>query len=227
MMKNFVMVTVGVLLPLVAHADDSCANYPLPGMSAFEINPDTGSLRIISTGSAAVDFDDVRAINDAREEAEIDAKRYISQSLKDPVVTKTAIQRAVDTNRTLTTDDEKNKVRQELTQKVTELSSSSAAILRGSIPIGSCYTKSREFRVTYALTSATIGAAGAAAGEMGESLLKKPTPSESSLKQGAAQVQAAPATAAPRSGEGPSATEKSGTLRGLDGFSDTSRLSKF
>ncbi len=149
-----------------AHAE-GCGDYPYtPGINIEEV---TGGVKILATASVGVSFDDVDAINDARDEATLQAKTMITQFLQEGVSSDDTINRAVDETKSMR-GTSKQAVRNETVKRVRNLAGHSSGLLRGVVPLGDCYTAGREFRVTVGVKPDTIAQAGTMADKMSNSL---------------------------------------------------------
>jgi hypothetical protein len=73
----------------------------------------------------------------------------------------------------------KQALRTEVKNRVKTLSNSSQALLRGVVPLGDCYTKGREVRVTVGIKPETIASAGNLAGGISKSVSEQPTATSS------------------------------------------------
>ncbi|WP_114944817.1 hypothetical protein [Microvirga calopogonii] len=197
-MKRTLLAALSILMPLSAYAA-SCAEYPrMVGVDPEALLND----RFIATASVPVSFDDVSAVNDARSEATMAAKALISETLSSSVKRDEVVSRAVEEASSIQGQSKEAK-RKELITRMTTLSSSTEAILRGAVIIGQCYTGGREYRVTVGIKPETIQAADNMAAKMQGS-------DRGSSSQGN------------NTNSGPK-----GTLSGVKGFSDTEALSKF
>ena len=197
---------------VMAQTAGGCEAYPY----TFGINVEDvkGGTKILATASAAVSFDDVDSIRDARDEALLEAKALISKFLSEGIKSDETINKAVNETKSMS-GDKKEVVRKEVIERIKRLSSSSQALLRGVVPLGECYTKARELRVSVGIKPETIAQAGNLAGGMSKSLAVQPTPSAMSNKKSQNNI---PANA------------QSGTSRDLqnvDSYSNTERLNKF
>ena len=128
----------------------SCAEYPFTVGGAPEII-DADHYKFLYTSSVAVQFDDISAINDAREEATLEAKAGIAKYLEESLKSDTSINKIVE------------------------------ALLRGVAVLGDCYTKSEEVLVTVGIKSDSIDQAGKIAGAMSNSLAVQATPKSGSI----------------------------------------------
>jgi hypothetical protein len=164
-----------------------------------------------------VSFDDVDSIKDARTEAEMEAKALIAKFLSEGIQSDTQINKVVQESKSTTAEGRKAD-RQELVKRVQSLRNSSQALLRGVVPLGSCYTKAREVRVSVGIKPETIRAAGSLAGAMSSSLARNPTPSAMGGNSGGSgnTQQAAPST-----------NSTNAPHRGMNGWSDSERARKF
>lgn len=191
----------------------SCDSYPF---SSGEISVEDvqGGTKIIATASVSVPFDDQDAVNDARDEATITAKALIAKFFQEIVTSDETINRAVNETRTMQ-GDEKAVTRRETIERVKRLRNQSAALLRGVVPLGDCYTPKREMRVSVGLKPETIAAAERATGAIGRSVMGQPSvaPSLPPSAPGPAPQSGAPAVNQP--------------LNNVPGFSNTGRLGRF
>lgn len=197
---------------VMAQSVGGCDNYPY----TFGINVEdvTGGTKILATASATVSFDDVDSIRDARDEALLEAKALISKFMSEGIKSDETINKAVNETKSMS-GDKKEVVRKEVIERIKRLSSSSQALLRGVVPLGECYTKARELRVSVGIKPETIAQAGNLAGGISKSLAVQPTPSAMSNQKSHDNI---PANA------------QSGTSRDLqnvDSYSNTKRLNKF
>ena len=149
-------------------------------------------------------FDDVDSIKDARDEATIEAKSLIAQFMSEGVRNEQEIKRAVEETKSMQGDN-KVATRNELVSRVKKLASFSQALLRGVVPLGECYTKGKEFRVSVGIKPDTISSAGNLADGISNSL-STPSPG------GAANVPAAGTS------ERPSGVDSYSNTKGLDKF---------
>ena len=159
--------TLSVGFAGLARADQGCGNYPYtPGMNIEEV---AGGLKILSTAVASVAFDDVDAINDARDEATLAAKAQIQHFMKEQIGDSDNIERAVNETKSMQGSG-KQAQRQETISRVKKLSGSASGLLRGVVPLGDCYTAGRELRVTVGVKPDTIAGAGSTADAVANSV---------------------------------------------------------
>ncbi len=151
----------------------SCEEYPYTdGINVEDVQ---GGVKIISTASTSVAFDDVSAIKSARDEAMMEAKSYISKFLNEGIKSDETISKAI--NETVTMKGQsKEAERKEVKEILKKMQNSSQALLRGVVPLGDCYTKARELRVSVGVKPDTINQAGNLATGMGNSSSSQPTP---------------------------------------------------
>ncbi len=150
-----------------AQADSvkSCEDYPY-GASVTEVAAVEGGLKIMATASAPVEFDDKSAIRDAREEAELAARGIIGDFINNKMKNEREMERVVNESREMQ-GDTKQSARQELVTRMTKLASSSDALLKGVVPLGGCYTKNDEYRVTVGIKPETVAYAEQLSATMG------------------------------------------------------------
>lgn len=188
----------------------SCEEYPYTdGINVEDVQ---GGVKIISTASTSVSFDDVSAIKSARDEAMMEAKSYISKFLNEGIKSEETISKAI--NETVTMKGQsKEAERKEVKEILKKMQNSSQALLRGVVPLGDCYTKARELRVSVGVKPDTINQAGNLATGMGNSSSSQPTPNAQGISNG--------------STGGASNGAAGGNLQGSEGFSNTTRLQNF
>ncbi len=202
---------VAISYPVVAQ--QSCAEYPYTdGINAEDVQ---GGVKILATASAAVSFDDIDSIKDAKEEAEMEAKALISNFMTEGIKSDATINKVVNESKT-TSGEQSERIRKELVIRVKSLASSSQALLRGVMPLGDCYTKGIEIRVSIGIKPETIKAAGNLAGSISRSVATQPTSTIQNM--GATGKGYGGATS-------PSVVPQS--LRGQEGYSNTERLKNF
>jgi hypothetical protein len=204
----------------LAQARGSCSDYPFGNGLDFETV--SGGTRILATASASVQADDVSAIDDAREEAEMKAKARIARFLTEEIASVAEINRLVNESSRIK-GDEREAVRNEVVTRASSLRSSSQALLRGVVLLGDCYTRAREVRVTVGLKPESIRAAGATAESIGRSVAERPT----ATSQGSATGQYGSGASSTTGSQAPGAPSGATSLRGVEGYSNTDRLKRF
>jgi hypothetical protein len=180
-MKNLAIALVGVISTYAyAHAQSQgCDDYPFTqGINVEDVN---GGIRIIATAAESVSFDDVDSIKDARDEATLEAKSLISEFMSEGIRSDQEVNTAVEDTKSLQGDN-KVATRTEVTQRLKRLASSSQALLRGVVPLGECYTKGKEFRVSVGIKPETIAAAENLSGAVSNSSTSAPGPSPSTTQ---------------------------------------------
>lgn len=152
-MKSTPIIAILFFLTSTGALASGCGSYPYTSGMSVEKVP--GGVKIIATGSASVMFGTVSAVNSARQIATLRAKSMISNFLIEGIHDHTTVKNVVDESSRL-----KGKTRQaERTKVITiieKMSSNSAALLRGVVPLGSCYTKGQEVRVSVGIKPQTI-----------------------------------------------------------------------
>lgn len=212
-MKNkLILGTIFFVTPFVALAQQSCLDYPYDeGIDVQDVN---GGTKILSTGQVSVSMDDIDSIKDAREEATIEAKALIAKFMTEDIKSDSKIDKVV--NESKQSDGQNVQVnRKELATRVKSLRNSSQALLRGVVTLGSCYTKGREMRVTVGLKPETINSAEITAGTINRSLNNQSSP-QSGVSSDRKSVQ--------QQSNNPGVSQ---SLRGMDGYSNTSKLNQF
>lgn len=211
-MKTSIISIAILALPMIAHGA-GCEDYPY----ANGMNPPedvAGGTKLMATASATVSFDDADSVRDAKDEATLLAKEVLVKFMTEGIKSDEEINRLVNETKSKTGAGEAN-VKKELVERLKTLRSSSQGLLRGVMPLGDCYTKGKEVRVTVGVKPQTMNAAGNLAGSITDSVASQPTPTSGTV---------APATAAPT--PAPSGTVRTPS-QGVDSHSNTERLKNF
>lgn len=211
-MKKFLLLIILAISSLTAYSQQSCAQYPFDeGIDIQDVN---GGTKILATAQASVSMDDIDSIKDAREEATLEAKALISKFMSEDIKSDSKIEKIVNESKQ---SDGKNIqiIRKELITRVKILRNTSQALLRGVVILGSCYTKSLEFRVTVGIKPETIKAAENLAGNIGRSL----------SSQGAPQSSNTPVNSG--GGSQKNGQNNSLPLRGTEGYSNSEKINNF
>ena len=142
-----------------------CDAYPYqPADSIIEFG-EAGQFKIVTTGAASVDFDDVSSLQEARREAELIAKRTLAEYINQQLSSEDKIERQIDSARSLLKGEDGSTVttaqRQEVKTQLTSINARADVVLRGVALLGSCYTKGQEVRVTVGIKSETVANAQA------------------------------------------------------------------
>lgn len=160
-----------LLIPVNAMAQTSttsgtgCDAYPYqPSDTIIEFG-ESGQFKIVTTGAASVDFDDVSTMQEARREAELIAKRSLAEYINQQLSSEDKIERQIDSARSLVKGEDGTTVttaqRQEVKTQLTAINARADVVLRGVALLGSCYTKGHEVRVTVGIKSETVANAQA------------------------------------------------------------------
>lgn len=150
---------------------ESCDAYPyLPLENIIEFDGG-GKFKILSTGSASVDFDEPSEVMSARRQAELIAKRSIAEYINQKLASEDAIDSEIATSKTNQKATDGTAVssaqRNEIKKQISTIKTRADAVLKGAISIGSCYTKGREIRVTVGIKSETVSNAIGLGASMG------------------------------------------------------------
>lgn len=195
----------------------SCQEYEY-GDGIIVQGTEDGGTKILATSSAGVSFDDVDSIKDARDEATMEAKALLSKFLTEDIMSDEKINQIVNESSKFS-NNERTATKSVLKERVKSLRNSSRALLRGVAPLGSCYTKAREVRVTVGLKSGTIKAAGKIAEDISTSVVSQPTPSSVKTKN----TPRIEATTNNRATSGNDST----SFREMEGYSDSEQIKNF
>ena len=188
-----------------------CEDYPYT--DGLNIEVVEGGTKILATAAATVSFDDADSVRDAKDEATLLAKAAISKFLTETISSDETINKAVNETKSMSGSG-KETVRKEVIERVKTLRNSSRALLRGVVPLGDCYTKGAEVRVSVGLKPETINAAGHLAGGITESVTAQPTTKT--------ETSASPSSTNPSM---PSPVR--GQSQGVESHSNTERLKNF
>jgi hypothetical protein len=161
---------------------EGCDNYPYSaGEIAYQETP--AGPKILSTGAATVEFDDVDEVNDARMEAELEAKNAISKFFNEDISSEESIESSALQKITIVKGadgQEKAASKDKVKLTLRAISSNSRSLLRGVVKLSECYSKGKMVMVSVGLKPETIGAAEAGSKEIGDSLTRQPTVTRSS-----------------------------------------------
>jgi hypothetical protein len=136
-----------------AAAQGSCGSYP-HAAGAVEVLADGA---IAATASATATFQDPSAVENARTDAEADARTAVSHFFSDTINDDAAIAKMVSESKDLQGEG-KDSVRKETAARISRLRGNSK-VLAGVVVIGSCYTRRDEIRVTVGIKPDTLSAA--------------------------------------------------------------------
>jgi hypothetical protein len=187
-MERKMKVTGIALMALVVACSQAsaqgCDDYPFTqGINVEDVN---GGTKIVSTSAVPVSFDDVDSIKDARDEATLEAKSLISAFMSEGIRSEQIVNKAVQETKSMQ-GDAKVAARNEVTNRIKRLASSSQALLRGVVPLGECYTKGKELRVSVGIKPETIASAENLAGGIANSVANQPnaggSPSNSTVQR--------------------------------------------
>jgi len=214
--------TAAVLLalPMIVLADD-CSTYPhQPGRDA-EIVEGFAIPRIIATGEAIPFSEDVRDVADAMEEAEDAAFAEITEYMSVLLSSSREQERLTEK---IAQQSGQNRETSKTTVEtiVTTFSRSSAAVLRGTVLLGRCYTPPNKVLVTVGIKPETVMAAEGLAAGMADSLTSTPTLQSMRNRSGVSQ-----SAAGLNGSKQTEDTAEEDNLRRVEGFSETGRLKDF
>jgi hypothetical protein len=214
MTKLSVVLALSYIFAGTAFAED-CGTYPFG--RGQDVIPVEGSdmPKIISTARATPFSEDISDVDDAYDEATLEAKSSISKFMSELVESEEL--RAEVTEKLSQQDNnnqQKSKTTVELVTKV--MSSSSQALLRGVVVLGDCYTPGREVRVTVGLKPETLSQAAGLASATSDSLSSAPTETRMSSSSSGVSSQS-----------GNDKGSNDDNLQRVEGHSNTSRLKDF
>ena len=214
----------GMFQPLLSMAQPGAGCDAYPYTDGINVEDVKGGTKIVATASSSVSFDDIDSIKDAKDEALLEAKAAISKFLTEDIKSDEKVSRVINETKSMS-GQTKQALRTEVKNRVKTLSNSSQALLRGVVPLGDCYTKGREVRVTVGIKPETIASAGNLAGGISKSVSEQPT-----------ATSAKPAAPAAGNKAKSNANAKPGTqkdlgdlqpLQDMDSYSNSKRLDNF
>ena len=199
----FTLLTLSILTtPLAALAED-CSSYPY--QDGLTTEPVEGGVKLLSTASVDVPFDDISSVNAARMEAELAAKAKISKFLNEEIKSEEAIDSLVNTTQSIQGKEKVSK--QDITKSIKNLTTiSSASLVKGIVYLAQCVTPGKELRYTVGIKPETIAGADALA---------------SNLQAGGSHKDGATGAV------GNAVSVGKNQLQPVAGFSDTSKLNNF
>jgi hypothetical protein len=163
---------------------EGCDDYPYTaGEIAYEETP--AGPKILSTGVATVEFDDADEVNDARMEAELEAKNTISKFFNEDISSEERIESSALKKIQIVKGADgqaKTASKDKVKHTLSRISSNSSSLLRGVVKLAECYTKGKMVMVSVGLKPETIAAAEAGTKEIGDSFSRQPTTTRSSVQ---------------------------------------------
>ena len=149
---------IAVVSPTAVKAED-CNQYPYK-QGESKIEPvDGGGIKIVMTSQASVLADDTDLVEMAMEEAKMKGRNEISKFMKNEISGKDEFSTKMVQNSIINPegkDFDVTKVKEQLK----EMSEKVEGIVRGIVPLGSCYQPGKYVRVTMGIKPETIAAAG-------------------------------------------------------------------
>ena len=168
-----------------------CDNFPSVGLDVSRLAEN----RLTATASAPVDFDDVESVNEARQEAELEAKATFAKFLNEQITSDAVIDSlAKKISSQSSANPNAKQASVERTKTILKrIRSHSEALLRGVAVLGDCYTPGREVRVTVGFKPETLQAASNIQGAMSSSGAQNGSPMVPDQNAGMMNSQPVPA----------------------------------
>lgn len=151
-----VAVVIAAGTSLSAFGGGGCNEYPYS--DGINVEDVAGGTKILATSSVSVTLDDMDSVQDARDEATMEAKSLISKFMSEDINSDEVVNRVVNESK-ISSAEGKSATREELVVRVKTLRNSSRALLRGAVTLGDCYTPGREMRVSVGIKPETIRSA--------------------------------------------------------------------
>lgn len=194
-----------------------CSSYPASeGMSIEEVE---GGLKILSTASADVMFDDRSEVQAAMREAQLYAEAAIAEFLNKQIQSEDSLDTAVATQ--VSVVGETKEVNQErLKVQLRSIRTEASALLSGVAPLGNCYTSGEYVMFTVGVKPSTIAGAAQLGGDMATSAASQDNIANASSDQASADSSVAVK---------PETSNSSSTvnMKAVNGFSNTNNLNDF
>lgn len=165
LLQAAVVIAAGASLP--AFSGGGCNEYPYS--DGINVEDVAGGTKILATSSVSVTLDDMDSVQDARDEATMEAKSLISKFMSEDINSDEVVNRVVNESK-VSTAEGKSATREELVVRIKTLRNSSRALLRGAVTLGDCYTPGREMRVSVGIKPETIRSAQRLSGSISGSL---------------------------------------------------------
>ena len=143
---------------------DTCDDFPYH--EGTNIESYEAGLKIVSTASSSVSFDDMDSLLDAKKEATLTAKSEISKFFGEEIYSDEQVNKTIEESKSMNSSG-KSIDRTELVKRIKTLRNSSTSLLRGVQVLGDCYTPGIEVRVSVGLKPETINAATAGRSGLG------------------------------------------------------------
>jgi hypothetical protein len=169
--KKNALIAVATLFSGVVFAG-SCSDYPYShgDVQYFET---PGGVKIVATGVAPVDFDNIDDVLDATLEATLQAKAAMSSFIKEDIKSEASIDKAAEKIANDSSNGDRNVSKTTVRNTLVKLSGSTQRLLTGVVKLSECYTTKKKVMVTVGLKPATIAAAEQSANQMTDSLNKR------------------------------------------------------
>lgn len=198
---------------VAAPAQGNCDNYDYQAGDSEVVFEEGGKFKIISTAAASVSFDKPNVLMMARRNAEMQAKAMLAEYVNQRLSTEDSINQEMAQSSSLKKladgSAEEQASLDEAMKQARSIAGRADAVLRGVLPLGSCYTKGSEVRVTVGIKSDTVANATQLGETMGVNAAQAYGTETAQPAATAAQDKAAPAA--------PAATAKEGETRSYSG----------
>jgi hypothetical protein len=147
----------------------SCANYPYSQGDVQYFETPNGP-KIVATGAAPVDFDNMDDVLDATLEATMQAKAAMSSFFEEVTKSEASINKVSEKIATDSSVDGRNVSKATVRNTLVKLSGSTQRLQTGVVKLSECYTVKTKVLVTVGLKPETIAAAEQSANAMTNSL---------------------------------------------------------
>jgi len=171
-MKKYILIATAVATATLFSGSvfaGSCADYPYTqGDVQYFETPD--GPKIVATGAAPVDFDNMDDVLDATLEATLQAKAAMSSFLKEDIKSEASINKAAEKIAKDSSGGGRSVSKTTVRNTLVKLSGSTQSLLTGVVKLSECYTTKTKVLVTVGLKPETIAAAEQSANQMTNSL---------------------------------------------------------
>jgi len=161
------------LVPSGVNAAD-CDAYALKYPAGLKLVNTPKGPKFLATAAVGVDIDDPGEVLDAKSEATMEAKALIAKFFNEDVKSEKNVNTLI-TKSIKFADGKKSVTKDKLKTTLKNISVNAAKLLRGVLPLASCYTKGKIVMVTVGLKPETIAAAESGSKLIDDSVRRQPS----------------------------------------------------
>ncbi len=150
----------------------SCSDYPY-SQGDIQYFKTSEGIKIVATGVAPVDFDDVDDVLDATLEATLQAKSAMSSFIKEGLKSESSINKMAEKISKDSSEGGRSVSKTTVRNTLVRLSGYTQSLLTGVVKLSECYTVKKKVMVTVGLKPETIAAAEQSSNQMINSINKR------------------------------------------------------